>query len=82
VTAFSASSVDAEIPGAMIALREELRQWKRALGWWSGLPAQEAFEFYTNRRVISDRQQEAEDRIEAEYPPTKIGSDHLEGNDK
>ena len=29
-----------------IALRDELRQWKLALGWWSGMPAQEAFELW------------------------------------
>lgn len=29
-----------------VALRYELRQWKLALGWWSGLPAQEAFDFW------------------------------------
>lgn len=33
-----------------IALREELRQWKRALGWWSGMPAQDAYDLWRHRR--------------------------------
>lgn len=48
-----------------VALRDELRQWKLALGWWSGLPAQEAFDFW-------DRQEKA--RL-AKYKPKAVTSE-------
>ena len=48
------------IEDAVIALRDELWQWKLALGWWSGLPAQEAFDFWKTRRRVEDPADQAE----------------------